>query len=53
MTDFSLWTRENLNNFAVEVTVKLHQQSEEIEALKADLKAAIEAYRAINTKGNV
>lgn len=53
MTDFSLWDRENLVNFATDVNAKLHQQSGEIEALRADLKAAIEAYRAVNTKGDV
>lgn len=53
MTDFSLWDRQNLIDIATDMHKRLKEQSEEIEALKADLKAAIEAYRAVNTKENV
>ena len=43
MNDFSTWSHENLVAFA-------EQSYKEILALKADLKAAIEAYRQLNTK---
>jgi hypothetical protein len=45
MNDFSTWSHENLVAFA-------EQSYAEILELKADLKAAIAAYRQLNTKEN-
>jgi hypothetical protein len=45
MTDFSAWSHANLVAFA-------QQSHKEILELKADLKAAIAAYRYLNTKEN-
>jgi hypothetical protein len=45
MTDFSTWSHANLVAFA-------QQSYEEILELRADLKAAIAAYRHLNTKEN-
>jgi hypothetical protein len=45
MTDFSTWSHANLVAFA-------EQSYEEILQLRADLKAAIAAYRHLNTKEN-
>ena len=43
MTDFRHWSHENLVAFA-------QQSHKEILELRADLKAAIAAYRHLNTK---
>ena len=45
MTDFNAWSHANLVAFA-------QQSHKEILDLKADLKAAIAAYRYLNTKEN-
>jgi hypothetical protein len=45
--NFAAWTNENLANFAKDSYDKLREQQEEIEHLKLDLKAAMEAYRAL------
>jgi hypothetical protein len=45
--DFATWRLENLAKFAEEAYDKLRQQHEEIEHLKLDLKAAMEAYRTL------
>jgi hypothetical protein len=45
MTDFSTWSHANLVAFA-------QQSHAEILELRADLKAAIAAYRHLNTKEN-
>ena len=45
MTDFSTWSHANLVAFA-------EQSYAEILELRADLKAAIAAYRQLNTKEN-
>jgi hypothetical protein len=45
MTDFSTWSHANLVAFA-------QQSHVEILELRADLKAAIAAYRQLNTKEN-
>jgi hypothetical protein len=45
MTDFNAWSHANLVAFA-------QQSHKEILELKADLKAAIAAYRYLNTKEN-
>ena len=45
MTDFAAWRFENLVQFAQESTERMNLLNAEIEALNADLKAAINAYR--------
>jgi hypothetical protein len=45
MTDFAAWRYENLVQFAKESTERMDLLNAEIEALNADLKAAINAYR--------
>jgi len=45
MTDFGAWRYENLVQFAKESTKRMNLLNAEIEALNADLKAAINAYR--------
>ena len=45
MTDFESWSKESLVLFAREANERTLQQKAEIEALRADLKAALAAYR--------
>jgi hypothetical protein len=45
MTDFATWRYENLVQFAKESTERMQMLNVEIEALNADLKTAIGAYR--------
>lgn len=45
--DFASWKPENLAKFAQESYVKMQEQSEQIEQLRLDLRAAMEAYRAL------
>jgi hypothetical protein len=45
MTDFATWRYENLVKFAVEANQRLALLNAEIDALNADLKTAINAYR--------
>jgi hypothetical protein len=45
MADFETWQYQNLVQFAQESTKRITLLSAEIEALNADLKAAINAYR--------
>jgi hypothetical protein len=45
MTDFAVWRYENLVQFAKESTERMNLLNAEVEALNADLKAAINAYR--------
>jgi len=47
MTDFATWRYENLVAFAKESTERINLLNVEIEALNADLKTAIEAYRCL------
>jgi hypothetical protein len=47
MTDFSTWRYENLVKFAVEANERLALLNAEIDALNADLKTAINAYREL------
>lgn len=52
MADFTSWTRENLVKFCFEASEMLSEQDGEISTLREELKAAIRAYRYINTKEN-
>ena len=45
MTDFESWSKESLVQFARDANERMLQQKAEIEALRADLKSAIAAYR--------
>lgn len=45
MTNFETWRYENLVQFAKEATQRMEMLNVEIDALNADLKTAIEAYR--------
>ena len=45
MTDFESWSKESLVRFAHDANERVLQQKVEIEALRADLKSAIAAYR--------
>jgi hypothetical protein len=45
MANFETWQHQTLVNFAKESTERLNLLNAEIEALNADLKAAINAYR--------
>ena len=49
MTDFESWSKESLVMFARDANERMREQKAEIEALQADLKAAIDAYRALVT----
>jgi hypothetical protein len=45
--DFASWQPENLVNFCKQANERLKAQEEQIEALKTDLRLAMEAYRKI------
>ena len=45
MTDFESWSKESLVMFARDANERMTQQKAEMEALRADLRTAIEAYR--------
>ena len=51
--EFDLWSKESLVLFARDSTERMAQQQAEIEVLRADLRAAIDAYRALVTQGEV
>ena len=48
MTDFNTWRHENLVQFAIEAAQRMKFLQKEVEALNADIKAAIAAYRELN-----
>lgn len=45
LPNFAAWTNENLAKFATEAYLRMQMQQEEIEHLKLDAKAALEAAR--------
>jgi hypothetical protein len=49
MTNFESWSKESLVQFARETNERVLQQKAEIEVLRADLRAAMDAYRALVT----
>jgi hypothetical protein len=49
--DFACWSHDSLAKFAYETYDRIIEDTYEIECLKQDLKAAIQAYRQVNTKG--
>jgi hypothetical protein len=48
--DFATWHHQNLVMFAQQAHERLKAQEEQIEALKLDVKAAMEAYRMMVRK---
>jgi|Laugrespbdmm15sd_2_1035082.scaffolds.fasta_scaffold58123_2 hypothetical protein len=46
MPDFSTWSNKNLAAFATDAHIKMIEQEEHIETLKANVRYALEAYRA-------
>ena len=48
--DFESWSRDNLVQFAKESYNQMIDDMTELRALQLDLKAAIKAYRHINTR---
>lgn len=49
MAEFKFWQQETLARFASEAQERMVQQDAEIEALRADLRTALAAYRALLT----
>ena len=47
--DFESWSKESLTLFARDATERMREQRAEIEVLRADLRAAMDAYRALVT----
>lgn len=45
--DFATWSHENLISFAKDAYEKMRSQEEEIQALRLDIKAALEGFRAL------
>jgi len=50
MTDFYCWRHENLARFATEANERIKFLQTEIEALKEDINAALEAYTRIENE---
>ena len=50
--NFAAWTTENLAKFAREAYARMRLQQEEIENLKLDAKAALEAARRAMVEGS-
>jgi DNA polymerase IIIc chi subunit len=48
--DFSTWSHANLVKFASETYARVIDDVYEMEELRKDLKAAIQAYREVNTR---
>lgn len=47
MAEFNVWEQETLARFASDAQERMTQQDAEIEALRADLRTALTAYRAL------
>lgn len=45
LPNFAAWSNKNLADFATEAYIRMQEQQEEIEHLKLDAKAALEAAR--------
>ena len=45
MADFDSWSKDSLVRFAYDATHRMDEQKREIDDLRSDLKAAMEAYR--------
>jgi hypothetical protein len=53
MADFTTWNNESLAQFAIAATNRIKQQDAEIEALQADLRMLLIAYRALLTSSHL
>jgi hypothetical protein len=52
MAEFNIWQPETLARFAAEAQERMKQQDAEIQALRADLRVALTAYRALLTSSH-
>lgn len=52
MAKFTIWEQETLAQFATDAQERMVQQDAEIEALRADLRTALDAYRALLTSSH-
>jgi hypothetical protein len=52
MAEFTLWEQSTLTQFARDAQERMTQQDAEIEALRADLRTALTAYRALLTSSH-
>jgi len=50
--NFAAWSTKNLADFATEAYIRMQEQQEEIEHLKLDAKAALEAARKAMVEGS-
>jgi hypothetical protein len=47
LPNFAAWSNKNLADFCTEAYIRMQEQQEEIEHLKLDAKAALEAARRV------
>lgn len=52
LPNFAAWSNENLADFCTEAYIRMQEQQEEIEHLKLDAKAALEAARKAMVEGS-
>lgn len=52
LPNFAAWSNKNLADFAAEAYIRMQEQQEEIENLKLDAKAALEAARRAMLEGS-
>ena len=52
LPNFAAWSNKNLADFATEAYIRMQEQQEEIEHLKLDAKAALEAARKAMVEGS-
>jgi hypothetical protein len=52
MPEFKVWSRDNLDKFAIDAYLKLLEQEDLIQQLQCDLKDAIAAYRELMRRGS-
>jgi len=52
MPNFAAWSNENLAKFCMDSYLRMQEQQEEIEHLKLDAKAALEAARRAMVEGS-
>lgn len=50
VNEFHEWDREALVQYALSASEQIEQQNAEMDALRADLRVAIDAYRALINK---
>ena len=52
LPNFAAWSNKNLADFATEAYIRMQEQQEEIEHLRLDAKAALEAARKAMVEGS-